>query len=125
MAKPKELKRGDSCPNCGHELHAAPVPSDKEFARFTDRENPGHLMTGADTASPEQRAELGELFVCDHCGYKTRFPAESSSGESGASTRTDETSDSGDGGEGGNGDRAGAGQAANRSGASGTANRRR
>jgi hypothetical protein len=125
MAKAKDLKRGDPCPNCGADLRPAYVPTDKEFAKFTDRENPGHLPHGADTASAEQRADLGELFVCDRCGYKTRFPAEASSGEGGASARTSGDTDTDEGGEGGNGDRAGAGQAANRSGAANTRARTR
>lgn len=98
MLKPKELQRGDACPTCGDDLHAAYVPTDKEFERFHDRENPGHLPFRADTANPDQRAELGELFRCDRCGYQTRFPAEHSSGERGASDRSTETDDHGESG---------------------------
>jgi hypothetical protein len=74
MAHAKELKRGDACPTCSGELQPAYVPTEKEFARFSDRDNPGHLPMGADTANPDQRADLGELFRCQRCGYATRFP---------------------------------------------------
>lgn len=68
MAKTKPL---GPCPNCGGVLAAARVPSDKDHAKAFDRENPGTLPEGSDTASPEQRAELGDLYRCA-CGYKTR-----------------------------------------------------
>ena len=76
MSKPKELKRGDKCPADGGELKPAYVPSDDEWKKAFDRENPIALPPRADTASPEQRKELGELFRCNSCGYTTRFPAE-------------------------------------------------
>lgn len=105
--KPTDLKRGDACPNCGAEMHPAPVPSDKDFARFTDRENPGHLQAGADTANPDQRAELGELFACDRCGYKTRFPAEGNAGDKTGGDRSGGRARSGDRGGDSGGDNAG------------------
>lgn len=116
MSKPKELQRGDACPTCGGELHAAYVPTEKEFARFTDRENPGHLPMGADTANPDQRADLGELFRCDRCGYQTRFPAEDQHAGDGSSDRAGAASDSGNGDTGGGGDRATAGASGDRGG---------
>jgi predicted RNA-binding Zn-ribbon protein involved in translation (DUF1610 family) len=60
-----------SCPNCGGTPVAVRVPSDKEYAKAFDKENPGMLPANSDTASPEQRAELGALYRCG-CGYVTR-----------------------------------------------------
>jgi rRNA maturation protein Nop10 len=73
MAKTIELKRGDACPSCGGELKAARVPTPEQFAKSQDRENPVSLLPGMDTATPEQRADLGDLFRCPECGYNTRF----------------------------------------------------
>lgn len=73
MAK---TKTPDPCPRCGGVLVPARVPSDKEYAKAFDRENPGTLPEGSDTASPEQRAQLGALYRCG-CGYVARFGAES------------------------------------------------
>lgn len=70
------LKRGDPCPSCGGELRAAVVPTDEQRRAAEDRETRSALPQGADTASEKQRRELGELFVCDRCGYETRFPLE-------------------------------------------------
>lgn len=69
----KALRYGDPCPQCDGSFKAARVPTPAEFARAFDRENPGTLRTGSDTASPDQRAELGTLFRCQSCGYQTRF----------------------------------------------------
>ena len=125
MSKPKQLNRGDNCPNCGGELHPAPVPSEKDFARFTDRENPGHLPYGSDTASPDQRAELGELFVCDRCGYKTRFPAESGNGEAQSGDRAHDAARSGGAGPSDRNGESESGESGARGGASSAATRRR
>lgn len=73
MPAPKVLKLGDKCPADGGELVAAYVPSDDEFRRATDKENPQTLPPHADSASPETRAELGVLYRCASCGYQTRF----------------------------------------------------
>lgn len=54
MTEPKELHPGDPCPACGGELKPATH----------------------DTASDEQRAELGDLHACTSCRYKTRFKAD-------------------------------------------------
>jgi hypothetical protein len=74
--KPIELKRGDACPSCRGELKPAYVPTEEEFARAFDRENPISLPPGADTANKTQRSELGELHRCTTCGYQARFPAD-------------------------------------------------
>jgi len=76
MSEAKVLRRGDPCPACGGVLVAAAVPTDEEFQRAFDRENPGALRVGSDTANPEQRADLGALFTCARCRYATRFPAD-------------------------------------------------
>ena len=68
-----ELKQGDPCPACGGELVAAAVPTDAQFAKATDRENPVYLGPSFDNANPVQRAELGALYRCKECGYKARF----------------------------------------------------
>lgn len=73
----KTMKAAPACPTCAE---AAPMSrrrgaTDKEYARAFDRENPTSLPHNCDTASPEQRATLGDLYVCDECGYKTRVLA--------------------------------------------------
>jgi hypothetical protein len=89
MAEPKVLKLGDPCPACGGDLKAAPVPSDEQFRKAFDRENPIMLPPGMDTAKPEDRAELGALHSCGACGYKTRFKSD----EKPAKKRGDKTDD--------------------------------
>lgn len=71
--EPKKLKVGDPCPACHGELKAAYVPSDEEFRKAIDRENPQSLPPRADTATAETRAELGALYRCTSCGYQARF----------------------------------------------------
>lgn len=66
---------GDPCPNCGGELVAARVPTDAEYSAATAKENPAAWPHGADTATPEKRAELGALHQCATCGYRTRIGA--------------------------------------------------
>lgn len=73
MAKPKAPLQ---CPNCEDTLVAARVPTDKEYAKAFDREEPGTLPHGSDTASPDQRAKLGALYRCRNCGYNTRIKDE-------------------------------------------------
>jgi hypothetical protein len=70
------LKRGDKCPRDGGSFKAARIPTDAEYAKAFDRENPGTLPEGADSASADFRAEHGELHRCTSCGYQTRFPVE-------------------------------------------------
>lgn len=72
----KALKRGDDCPNCGGDLRALKVPSAEQWRKHIDREAPEPLPPSYDTATPDQRADLGELHLCHTCGYRTRFPVE-------------------------------------------------
>ena len=69
---PKELKKGDPCPNCGGELKPLPAMSPEEHARAYGRESQEGRPEGVDTASPSQREALGELHKCA-CGYQARF----------------------------------------------------
>jgi hypothetical protein len=66
-----KAKTTGPCPKCDGEMKPARVPTDKEYAKAFDKEQPGVLPEGSDTASPEQRAELGALYRCA-CGYQTR-----------------------------------------------------
>lgn len=91
--EPKKLHQGDPCPACGGELQAAVVPSDEQYVRSMDRENPVALQPGADTASPHVREDLGALHRCVRCGYQARFkegdeaePAEAGNGGAGRGT---------------------------------------
>ena len=67
------LRPGDACPACGDVLVKAIVPTDEQYRKAFDRENPVALLPGMDTAAPDDRAELGELHQCRRCGYQTRF----------------------------------------------------
>jgi hypothetical protein len=71
----KALTKGDACPRCGDELKPVRVPTETEYAKAFDRENPGSLPEGCDTASPDFRKEHGDLFRSG-CGYQTRFMQE-------------------------------------------------
>lgn len=73
MKTPTTLAIGDSCPACSGELRAARVPTDDEFRKAFDKENPISLAPGTDTANADQRAELGALYRCTTCRYQTRF----------------------------------------------------
>lgn len=75
MAK-GELKPGDPCPRCRGELVAQRVPTDIEYHKAFDKETGVGLPEGVDTASPDQRAELGPLFTCSTCGYNHRYGVE-------------------------------------------------
>lgn len=96
MSASKALARGDACPGCGGELRAARVLDAKAFARTYDRETPAAVPPHTDTASPDVRADLGELWTCHECGYKTRFPAAPASSDAAGSTSTSTVSSSGD-----------------------------
>jgi len=73
MADPIILSPTDPCPSCGGHLRSARVPSDEQWARAHDRENPITLPRDMDSATPEQRATLGALYRCGTCGYLARF----------------------------------------------------
>jgi len=69
----KTLAPGDPCPGCGGDMKPARVPTDAEFAKAFDKENPVALAPGTDTAAPDVRAELGALYRCVTCRYQARF----------------------------------------------------
>ncbi|PYQ92465.1 MAG: hypothetical protein DMG02_01310 [Acidobacteria bacterium] len=81
-----ELKRGDACPNCGGALKPARVPTAEEYRRAFDKENPIALPPSVDAASPDQRAELGELFICEHNDYRARFASEKKADQPGGTS---------------------------------------
>jgi hypothetical protein len=60
----KTLTIGDACPACAGELKPAFVPSDEQYRKAFDKENPIALPAGADTANPDVRGELGALHRC-------------------------------------------------------------
>ena len=95
MPDAKELKRGDPCPACGAQLEPAHVPTDAEWKKANDRENPQSLPTGSDTASPDQRKELGALYRCTNskCGYAARFKGEASREDGGEKSAAAEGED--------------------------------
>jgi Zn ribbon nucleic-acid-binding protein len=105
MAEPKKLVAGDPCPACGGKLEPAVIPTEEQYKKAFDRENPVAMQPGADTASPDVRAELGALHRCIRCGYQARFKE-----KAGSSTK-DGAAGSGDGDDdaaaAGAGDRAG------------------
>jgi hypothetical protein len=72
------LEKGDPCPACGDALVKAIIPTDEQYRKAFDKENPVALLPGMDTAAPADRAELGELHACRRCGYQTRFTVEPS-----------------------------------------------
>jgi hypothetical protein len=69
----KPLARGDHCPACDGDFRAAKVPTPAQRDAAARRENAVALPAHYDTATAEDRATLGALFVCASCGYKTRF----------------------------------------------------
>lgn len=90
MPDPKVLKLGDPCPACGGELVAAPVPTDDQFRKAFDKENPAMLPPGMDTANPDQRADLGALHVCSTCKYRTRFKTDEKAAKGGKKKTDDD-----------------------------------
>lgn len=76
MAKTGPLVLGDKCPRCGGEFKAAKLPTQQEYDKaFHSNDAPG-LPEGSDTMNPEDRAEHGNLYICDSCGLNMRFKAE-------------------------------------------------
>jgi hypothetical protein len=80
-------KVGDPSPAGGGALvHYRPATK-AEWAAFTHRETPSALPPRVDNASPEQIAELGELWVDEQTGYKARVKPDAGAGDrSGAQT---------------------------------------
>lgn len=74
MSPAPALKYGDPCPANGLPFYPAIVPTEDEYARLTDKENPAVLTRWHDTASKAVRAALGALYFEPFSGYKTRFP---------------------------------------------------
>lgn len=85
--KTQTLALGDPCPACGDELKAVRIPTDDQFRKSIDRENPVALPAGVDTAPPDQRAELGALYRCRECGYQARFKGEPADDANGAASK--------------------------------------
>lgn len=83
-----EPKIGDKCPQCGGEFVEQPAPSAEQRAAAAHRENPVVLPAFLDPATEQQRAELGALYVCNRCGYRTRMkPAEAEANGAAGSRR--------------------------------------
>lgn len=74
IEEPKPLKFGDPCPVNGLPFFPALLPTEDEYARMADRENPPVLSKYHDTASKAVRQALGALYFEPHSRYKTRFP---------------------------------------------------
>jgi len=74
-AKPQPAA-GDPCPQCGDEFVAHRAPTDLERKAAEDHEQARPLPPRVDTASEQQLAELGGLYVCRGCGYQTRIKAD-------------------------------------------------
>jgi predicted RNA-binding Zn-ribbon protein involved in translation (DUF1610 family) len=72
-ASKSEPKVGDPCPQCGDEFVAHRAPTDLERKFAEDGEHSRPLPPRVDTATVEQLAELGGLYVCRGCGYQTRI----------------------------------------------------
>lgn len=82
MAKTQPAwKVGDPSPAGGGAMvHYRPATAE-EWAAFTHRETPRSLPPRVDTANPDQIAELGELYVDEATGYKTRVKPDAGAGD--------------------------------------------
>lgn len=69
-------KVGDDCPIDGGEFVRREPATDKQRAAAKDRDNPVPFPPLVDSATEGQIAELGELYVCATCGYRTRMHPE-------------------------------------------------
>jgi hypothetical protein len=54
---------------------AIPAPTDAQRAAAAHKDNPAPLPPFVDHATAAQIAELGPLFACGRCGYRTRISA--------------------------------------------------
>lgn len=68
-----EPKAGDPCPNCGDQFVEHREPTELERKRAEDREFAVPYPARVDSAPAQQRAELGALYECRGCGYRTRI----------------------------------------------------
>lgn len=66
-------KAGDKCPVDGGTFVHRPQPTDAQRAAAKDRDNPVPLPPFLDSADPAQVHDLGDLYVCGSCGYRTRM----------------------------------------------------
>jgi hypothetical protein len=66
-------KAGDKCPIDGGAFVKRAQPTDAQRTAAKDRDNPVPLPPFVDSADPVQVHELGELYVCSSCGYRTRI----------------------------------------------------
>jgi len=73
---------GDPSPASGGELVRYRPATTEEWAAFTHREASRALPPRVDSASPDQVAELGELWVDEATGYKTRVKPDAGAGDS-------------------------------------------
>jgi hypothetical protein len=69
-------KAGDKCPIDGGAFVRRAPATDAQRTAARDRDNPIPLPPFVDSADPVQVHELGELYVCGSCGYRTRIKAE-------------------------------------------------
>jgi len=74
-------KVGDPSPAGGGELTRYRPATKDEWAAYTHRETPQALPPRVDNATPEQIAELGELWVDEATGYKTRVKPDAGAGD--------------------------------------------
>lgn len=96
MAETKQAPRqGDACPQCGGQLVAVPEPTADQRRAAADRENGTPLPAHVDNATEQQRKELGGLYKCAQCGYRTRIRTSSGGrgdqGGQAGGARVDET----------------------------------
>lgn len=88
MAETKpEPKAGDPCPNCGADFVEHRAPTDAERKAAEDAEQARPYPARVDNATAEQRAELGALYECTGCGYRTRIKADDDDDAPAAGTR--------------------------------------
>lgn len=62
-----------ACAHCHAPLRACYLPSQEEYDRAFDRENPTTLPFGSDTMAPKQREKFGNLYLCTNCGAPFRL----------------------------------------------------
>lgn len=87
-------KKGDRCPIDGGELVERRAPTDDERAAAANQDTPMILPATVDNATKKQREELGALYECLSCHYKTRIKDDGSQGADDRSRQTrDRTTD--------------------------------